>query len=163
MGLQLESSSMGSSLFSVEYRLMLGRLPLALPIPTGLKHPAQGCAPRATLGGNTEKSQLSGLWFNGITQGRPSRNRANPGLNDPIPSGLKDGSLSPCDEQVIFIPPKTAKNLNMVFCAGRFFRQSCKCMAPPPDASERSTSENLRQYEYQLPRTPFDHEACTVI
>jgi hypothetical protein len=40
----------GSSLFSVEYEVMLEALLLALPIPTGLKLSAQGCEERATLG-----------------------------------------------------------------------------------------------------------------
>jgi hypothetical protein len=57
------------------------------------------------------KHPLSGLWdLNAVTQGRPSRNRANLGLNEAIPSGLKDGALQNIDEQSIFIPPKTAKN-----------------------------------------------------
>jgi hypothetical protein len=32
--------------------------------------------------------------INDSTQGRPSRNRANLGLNDAIPLGLKDGTLT---------------------------------------------------------------------
>ena len=36
--------------------------------------------------------------------------RANPGLNDAIPSGLKDGPWRPTEEQAVFIPLKTAED-----------------------------------------------------
>ena len=52
------------------------------------------------------------------TQGRPSRNRANPGLNDPIPLGLTNGFLSHIAEPAIAIPLKTSRN--------HFFRQADK-------------------------------------
>jgi hypothetical protein len=47
----------GSSLFSVEYQVILGRLPLVLSIATRLELPAQGRALHATLGENSEDSQ----------------------------------------------------------------------------------------------------------
>jgi hypothetical protein len=60
---------------------------------------------------NLGYSTLSGLRnLNDSTQGRPDRNRANPGLNDAIPLGLKDGPLGRIDEQAISIPLKKAKN-----------------------------------------------------
>jgi hypothetical protein len=46
-----------------------------------LVHPALRCNPFRVVKYNT------------ATQGRPSRNRANPGLNDPIPLGLKTRPL----------------------------------------------------------------------
>ncbi len=47
----------------------------------------------------------------GATQGSTSRNRANPGLNDAILSGLSDGPLKQMGETSFPIPPKTARNL----------------------------------------------------
>ena len=41
----------------MEYQAMLGRFPLVLPIATRWKLSARGCALRATLGENTERSQ----------------------------------------------------------------------------------------------------------
>jgi hypothetical protein len=91
-------------------------------IPKGLEHSAQGCGlPRrsaakagqvATLGAKTGKSQLRKscisstrrcdatpfrvVNYNTATQGRPSRNRANPGLNDcnPVRIAAKADKMS---------------------------------------------------------------------
>ena len=40
-----------------------GLLSLGFPIPTGLKHQAQGCEERATLGKNRESSQPRRGWI----------------------------------------------------------------------------------------------------
>ena len=47
----------GSWTFSVEYRELFWLAPSGFSIPMGLKLSAQGCAPRATLGKESEKSQ----------------------------------------------------------------------------------------------------------
>ena len=46
-----------------------------------------------------------------MTQGRPSQNRADPGLRDAIPLGLSKGFLSHIAERAISIPLKTSRNL----------------------------------------------------
>jgi len=47
-----------------------------------------------------------------ITQGRPSRNRANSGLNEFNPFRIEEWILQRIETQIILIPLKTAKNLN---------------------------------------------------
>jgi hypothetical protein len=47
-------------------------------------------------------------------------NRANAGLNDPIPLGLKNKAVAPSWKPGFAIPPKTAKN--QIFRVFRVFR-----------------------------------------
>jgi hypothetical protein len=85
-----------------------------------------GCEARATLGQNRKKPTTlkelnpfrKSLIFNPFRvlilardyPGLASRNRPNPGLNDPIPSGLTQGSCQYIKEQSNAVPPKTARN-----------------------------------------------------
>jgi hypothetical protein len=88
------------------------------------------------------------LWnFNASTQGSPSRNQDNPGLNDLIPSGLVNKFLQSIEEQAIpitpkiaifilsgdpsverWIPPKTAKNRE--FRCNHFIMKSLQKIHP---------------------------------
>ena len=52
-----------------------------------------------------------GLWnLNAATQGRPSRNRADPGLKDAIPLGWKKALPAHLAEPAISIPPISSRN-----------------------------------------------------
>jgi hypothetical protein len=90
--------------------------------------------------------------------GLASRNRPNPGLNDPIPSGLTQGSCQYIKEQSNAVPPKTARSPNLEHtrkgacgdCGGREtatdLPQKTRAAKPPPhrfgtEANEENTKK----------------------